>query len=140
MRNTFDAAACLPLFLFPPQPSILSGNANLPIGVGFVYLPEAELACHSRLISACGVAVPEQKSPRLLRALCAVESSDIRMVQAKVIRTNTYRNALRIRLQLLLESTLTGPLASVENKELTETLTPLDATLTKNIGGRPGYG
>ena len=37
-------------------------------------------------------------------------------------------------------STLTGPLASVENKELTETLTPLDATLTKNIGGRPGYG
>ena len=98
-------------------------------------MPEAGLACHSRLISACGVAVPEQKSPRLLRALCAVESSDIRMVQAKVIRTNTYRNALRIRLQLLLESTHTGPLASVENKELTETLTPLDATLTKNIGG-----
>jgi hypothetical protein len=62
------------------------------------------------------------------------------MVQAKVIRINTYRNALRIRLQLLLESTLTGPLASVENKELTETLTPLDATLMKNIGGRPGYG
>jgi hypothetical protein len=62
------------------------------------------------------------------------------MVQAKVIRTNTYGNALRIRLQLLLESTLTGPLASVENKELTETITPLDATLTKNIGGWPGYG
>jgi hypothetical protein len=103
-------------------------------------MPEAGLACHSRLISACGVAVPEQKALRLLRALCAVESSDIRMVQAKVIRINTYRNALRIRLQLLLESTLTGPLASVENKELTETLTPLDATLTKNIGGRPGYG
>jgi hypothetical protein len=33
-----------------------------------------------------------------------------------------------------LESTLTGSLVSVENKELTETLTPLDATFTKNTG------
>ena len=103
-------------------------------------MPEAGLACHSRLISACGVAVPEQKSPRLLRALCAVESSDIRMVQAKVIRTNTYRNALRIRLPTTFRINTYGPLVSVENKELTGTLIPLDATLTKNIGGWPGYG
>jgi hypothetical protein len=35
-----------------------------------------------------------------------------------------------------LDSTLTSPLPSVENKGLTENLNPLDATLTKNIGGR----
>src|SRR6266403_57129 len=35
-----------------------------------------------------------------------------------------------------LDATLTSPLASVENKGLTENLKPLDATLTKNIGGR----
>src|SRR6266404_4769667 len=35
----------------------------------------------------------------------------------------------------LLKSTLANPLASVENKELTETLTPLESTLTKNTGG-----
>jgi len=40
----------------------------------------------------------------------------------------------------LLESTLVDLLASVENKGLTENLNPLDATLTKNIGGRGGYG
>jgi len=36
----------------------------------------------------------------------------------------------------LLESTLVDLLVSVENKGLTENLNPLDATLTKNIGGR----
>jgi hypothetical protein len=30
-----------------------------------------------------------------------------------------------------------GFLVSGDNKRLTETLTPLDATLTKNIGGAP---
>src|SRR6266404_6374442 len=35
----------------------------------------------------------------------------------------------------LLESALVNPLASVENKGLTENLNPLDATLTKNTGG-----
>ena len=39
-----------------------------------------------------------------------------------------------------LDATLTGPLASVENKGLTENLNPLDATLTKNIGGCGCYG
>ena len=39
----------------------------------------------------------------------------------------------------LLESTLVDLLVSVENKGLTDTLNPLDATLTKNIGGRSGY-
>jgi len=136
VRNIFDAAACLPLFLFPPQPSILSGNANLPIGVGFV---SCQRQGSPATVDSFRPAVwpSRNRSPPLLRALCAVESSDIRMVQAKVIRTNTYRNALRIRLQLPLESTLTVPLASVENKELTEMLIPLDATLTKNIGGGP---
>jgi hypothetical protein len=33
-----------------------------------------------------------------------------------------------------LDSTLTSPLPSVENKGLTENLNPLDATLTKNMG------
>lgn len=37
-------------------------NANLPIGVEFVYMPEAGLACRSRLISARYVVVPEQRS------------------------------------------------------------------------------
>jgi hypothetical protein len=36
---------------------------------------------------------------------------------------------------ITLDSTLTGPLATVENKGLTENLNPLDTTLTKNIGG-----
>jgi len=72
-------------------------------------MPEAGLACHSRLISACGVAVPEQKSPP---PACPLRRGifDIRMVQAKVIRTNTYRKCPKNSLQLLLESTLTGPL------------------------------
>jgi len=101
-----------------------------PDCVGFVSCQRQGLACHSRLISACGVAVPEQKSPP---PACPLRRGIFRHshVQAKVIRTNTYRNALRIRLQLLLESTLYGPLVSVENKELTETLTPLDATFTR---------
>ena len=39
-----------------------------------------------------------------------------------------------------LDATLTNPLASAENKGLTESLNPLDATLTKNIGERGCYG
>ncbi len=38
----------------------------------------------------------------------------------------------------LLESTLAGVLVSVDSKGLTDILTPLDATLTKNPGGRGG--
>jgi len=39
-----------------------------------------------------------------------------------------------------LDATLVGLLVSVENKGLTENLNPLDATLTKNIGGGGCYG
>ena len=39
-----------------------------------------------------------------------------------------------------LESTLIGMSASVDSKPLTQTLSPLDATLTKNIGGWVRYG
>src|SRR5713226_1109039 len=38
----------------------------------------------------------------------------------------------------LLESTLVGVLVSVDSKGLTDMLTPLDATLTRNPGGRGG--
>src|SRR5260370_9530785 len=37
-----------------------------------------------------------------------------------------------------LESALLGPLASVDSKELTEILSPLESTLTKTTGGRVG--
>jgi hypothetical protein len=43
------------------------------------------------------------------------------------------------RRQTLLESTLTHPPATVDSKRLTETLSPLSATLTKNRGRRYGY-
>ena len=118
MRKIFDAAALSAAFFISTATINSVRERQSPDWRGICFMPEAGLACHSRLISASGVAVPEQKSPRLLRALCAVESSDIRMVQAKVIRTNTYRNALRIRLQLLLESTLTGPLQVLKTKNL----------------------
>src|SRR5260370_16806722 len=43
VRNVFGAAACLPLFFCPQFLATVSvfGNANLPIGVGFVYMPVA---------------------------------------------------------------------------------------------------
>ena len=53
------------------------------------------------------------------------------------VRDCNLQNFMRV---TYLDATLTNPLASAENKGLTENLNPLDATLTKNIGGRGCYG
>jgi len=54
-----------------------------------------------------------------------------------VIRDWNLQNLLPV---TYLDATLTNPLTSAENKGLTEDLNPLDATLTKNIGGGGCYG
>src|SRR5882724_11674281 len=59
------------------------------------------------------------------------------LLQPPVVRDWKLQNLMPV---THLDITLTNPLASVENKGLTENLNPLDATLTKNIGGRGCYG
>src|SRR6266403_2375768 len=54
-----------------------------------------------------------------------------------VVRDWNLQNSMPV---TYLDSTLTRPLARAENKGLAENLNPLDATLTKNIGGCGCYG
>jgi len=110
-RGYPERAEGLALFLFPsPRQSAISTGKQSSL-----FAPEREAS--SALLSLCAV----KSLPLEVSDVSYLESTRVKILESTSVT--------------ILESTLTQPPATVDSNRLRTTLSPLSATLAKNIGG-----
>ncbi len=112
-------------YRFPPAPKPEPGRAQPESPQ-----PQPQPAQAHQPAPATQPAPAQQSAPSPHTSLPPTSAEFVRHVEAGLHTGGAPR-----RRQTLLESTLTHHPATVDSKPLTETLSPLDATLTKNAGG-----